>query len=136
MQMPAKIDPYWKERVWELTGSKNLSPEEIADVLDAEARSLGRDDSPKERWIAGAQADYRRQNDQSQLGYQDLRWPDGFLSHALPWEAAPVIFELLRESKVRPTIDFGRWFWRASLAAPGASFKSRREMAQTLMAWE
>lgn len=75
--------------------------------------------------------EFDRKPPEEQAIYDLARWPDTFLAGRLPWEAAPVVLELLRRAR-RVRIEVARWLWHVTLVAPAAPLSERVRCAFAL----
>ena len=143
--MPRKpIDQFWRERVKDLVAippeGRRLTDKRIADILEEEAGSFDqrdprRYDFPSERSVQRIRIPFV--NDPGAVrDYQRFRYPDSCSSGALPWEAAAVAFELIREHRLdeAPPVRLVRWLWRVTLAMPIAPLRDRVRYAFELAA--
>ena len=56
--------------------------------------------------------------------FRYVSWPETFASGALPWESASVLLpevKLMLKFGSRPSVRWGRWFWRLAQALPDGS---------------
>lgn len=132
------LDPYWRHRVWSLRAQdRKLTARQIRSRLQAEAEAAGRGPAPSERWVYRALKEFADLSSSEQNQYELARWPESFISGALPWESAATILELLRLLLPdRPTVRVARWFWRVTQAAPAADIGRREAIARELAADE
>ena len=118
-----RTHPAWIERIKQLRADDpKLTAHRIAQALHTEALKPGSDlpDAslvPSERTIGRVSLP---EDAHERALYERVYWPETFEHGALPWEASPVVLELiaLMEPK-RPTVRLARWYWRVSLVAPG-----------------
>lgn len=91
----AKVDPYWRQRAYIETANRpKMSHGELAAILEAEARELGRNDFPSPRSVARMQAEYRGFSEAARAQYRYAFFPESFQTGALPWESAGVVAAL------------------------------------------
>lgn len=135
-----KIDAYWRERVRflvENAGQERLTDQRIAAILEEDARQIERNDCPSPRSVGRIRKAYEQEKPEVRREYRRFSWPGSMESGALPWEAGPAAFELMREKvestyTERPALRLVKWFWRVSTAIPEAPFKRRLDLATRL----
>lgn len=136
--MPAKIRPFWRERVRSLTEREHLGIKAIHGRLEQEAKQLPPEDRdyPSERSIRRIQEDFKALPEDSRRPYRELHWPESFERGDLPWEVSTAALELLREHQKgelpRPSLGLVRWFVRVTMAAPDAGIDDRTAAARWL----
>src|SRR5262245_58495679 len=125
--MPSKVDQFWVEQVKELKAEhRDWGAPRLADAVTKRADQLARGDAPSERWISQwLRRDWPKIDEEERRQYTFVRWPESFEWGLLPWEAAPAVFELLRERRRvaafrwgdwRSPLRLARWFYRVILA--------------------
>lgn len=137
------IDRYWIERMKALCAQEpRPTIHAIAEALGAEGSQLGRNDYPSERTIpALKKMHYDPLSDHERRQYTLARWPESFITGALPWEASATTLGLLRlylpmGEDYRPTVRAARWFWQVTQAMPRAPSKDRTTLTWVLTAHE
>jgi hypothetical protein len=112
------IAEIWVTRIKRLAAEEGLTANAIARCLDTdhERGRAGRTDNPHRTTIQRVLDNFP---DEERAQWRFVRWPETFERELLPWEAAAVLLDL-RGQLGRFTVRFGRWYWRASLAAPDA----------------
>lgn len=136
-----RIDAIWRARVKELTEQgPQRSGRQIAEMLKAEAAVAERDDWPSEKTVRNIMAEHRATPIEERRLYNQVFWPESFGTPELPWEAASVVLEAIRDvggDKVnRPTVRTAKWVWRLSLAGSDMSLWERLLLARNLAACE
>lgn len=130
-----RIDSFWVDWIRrKAINEPQLTLNKLAKLAREEGEKLGRDDYPSERTIRRYREEIQNAPEEQQQKYRNVYWPETFLSGAIPWEAAPVVLELIQSWRDwrgdgRPTIRCALWFWRITLAAPGVDVLIRRKIA-------
>jgi len=130
----------WDEAIKSLLVEKPPpGPQAIEARLKEAVRSMGSKADklkpPARRTIGRRLAELRQLPPEELERYRRFRWPEN-MGVALPWEAGPAAFELVRwnsEHGLRPPlIALVRWFWRVTQLAPDAPFQKRYDAASQL----
>lgn len=113
-------DQFWVERIRSIAvNNPRQTVPAIAKQLKAEEERLGRNDAPSERTIRRYREAIQNAPDEERKPYRLVYWPETFTRGDLPWEAAPVIVELMHRITSRPPVRFARWYWRLAQTDPG-----------------
>lgn len=139
MFMPTKKDSHWGEMVKSLKAQHpTWGAGRITTKLEQTAANGNFGDPPKERWVGkylkGLNEDSKWPQEERE--YREFYWPESMEQDALPWEASAAALELSRYfhlgNRGRPSIRLVKWFWRVTLAAPGAPVWDREDAASRL----
>jgi hypothetical protein len=88
-------------------------------------------DLPSIKTIGTYLSKFRAMPEDVRQGYRSARWPESFEHGLLPWDAAPVLLELIRVNKLTqpPPVRLVRWLHRVTRAIPTAPLHWRTLIA-------
>lgn len=113
-----------------------MKPSAISREIADRARREGWADAPQLRTVQRLYARWLEFPEEERRLQGRVHWPEAMLLGLLPWEAAPIVLDLLRWrdglGRGRPSVRLARWFWRVSLAAPDLSLGERACLAGEL----
>lgn len=119
-----RVAQHWRLALRRLDANEpDLTAQEIAARLSAEAEAMDRSDAPSESWIRKERRAFGGLDPDDREQYRYVHWPESFGTDELPWaSAAALLPELrwLRALHARPSVRWASWFWRISLSAPAA----------------
>lgn len=108
-----KTDVYWIARISALA-EDGWKPPKIAQILEAEAKELGKDDPPAPRTVQRYYEDHKKLSLDERRQRGLFHWPDSMVKGALGWTASRSALDLLRirgsSGGPRPTNREARWF--------------------------
>ncbi|MGE0598201.1 MAG: hypothetical protein AB7J35_00050 [Dehalococcoidia bacterium] len=119
--MPRKLDTDWDELIFTLTRENpKIGPKRIFDRIKAEAaKGKGLGSIVSERTIARRQRWFREQDEEFQVPYGRVYWPESFEQGLLPWDAAQGVLQLLRFTwPKRPLVGFATAWWKVKSTRP------------------
>lgn len=159
-----KTDQFWQDEISGYGRNEALKPAAIRSLflrrisLGTLRPPKKAQKVPSAKTISRILAEFRSSPESEKRKYDWLYWPESFIDERLPWEASRAALELLgycmdrsRATEhveidgsvfevdalvkwTRPTVDQAEWFWRISLAMPGASVLDRFDIVVQLMA--
>ena len=135
----SRIDPYWIERIRQLTERRGGSTT-ITAQLKAEAKREGREKPPSEKTVRTYIKEHHAAPEHERRLYRQVYWPESFINNPdLPWEAAPVVLEAMRacedKKEDRPTVRTAKWLWRLALATPYMAASDQPGWARDRLDW-
>ena len=127
-----RTDTFYVNRIAEMT-ELGLKPPAIALNLQSMAdRQNWKKPPPSERTVRRIQQEHLGTDTEQRRQYRPFRWPDSVDASEIPWEASPIVLDLLRREDQIPTVGFVKWYWRVHLAAPDLKFADKMLAAEGL----
>ena len=113
-----KTDIRYQNLVSELA-ERGLKPPAITEAIERIAAEMEWGvDPPSLRTVRRIYQAHMGSDDEQRQQFEPFRWPDSVLAAGLPWDASPVVFEVLQDWNKPPTVGFVKWYWRVHVAAP------------------
>ena len=127
-----RIDIRYRKLIAELA-EQGLRPPDITRALEeVSAEEEWTVDPPDIRTVRRHYQAHMGKDPEQRQQYEPFRWPDSMLIAGTPWEASPVVLELLRQGHKAPTVGFMKWYWRVHLAAPDLPIQDKKSAADQM----